>query len=143
MSGLGRRGNYERTEKLNKQAKEILGQLIVLAARQPRNYIIDQVGIFYILSTCRPWCYHGNFPSQDNVYNTTRRAKMALFEGFKKKACVCIVSAEERRRRERRREDMSEVPLHVLRNMQGEYHMECHVTCFSQCEALNQADVGG
>ena len=43
MSGLGRRGSHERAEKLSKQAREILGQLIVLAARQPRNYIIDQV----------------------------------------------------------------------------------------------------
>lgn len=72
---------------------------------------------------------------------------MALFEGFKKKACVCIVSAEERRRRERRREDMSEVPLHVLRNMQGEHNLPCHVTChvicLSQCEVLNQGGVGG
>lgn len=99
VSGLGRRGSHERMEKLNKQAKEILGHLIVLASRQPRNYIIDQ----------------------DNVYNTTRRKKMSLFEGFKKKACACIVSAEERRRRERRREDNSEVPLHVLRNMQAHF----------------------
>ncbi len=73
-------------------------------------------------------CYHGTFSLQDNVYNTTRRKKMSLFEGFKKKACACIVSAEERRRRERRREDNSEVPLHVLRNMQGEHYMSCHVT---------------
>lgn len=74
--------------------------------------------------------YHGNFSLQDNVYNTTRRKKISLFEGFKKKACACIVSAEERRRRERRREDNSEVPLHVLRNMQGEHYMSCHVTSY-------------
>ena len=63
------------------------------------------------------------------MYNTTRCKKMSLFEGFKKKACVCIVSAEERRRRERRREDNSEVPLHVLRNMQGEQYMSCDLSC--------------
>ena len=41
-------------EKLNKQAKEILGHLIVLASRQPRNYIIDQVILLFyeIVNPC-------------------------------------------------------------------------------------------
>ena len=53
VSGLGRRGSHERTEKLNKQAREILGQLVVLAARQPRNYIIDQVGLLSYQIVCQ------------------------------------------------------------------------------------------
>ena len=44
VTGLGRRGNYtERFHKLYKLANNVLSHLFVLASRQLRNYIIDQV----------------------------------------------------------------------------------------------------
>ena len=59
---------------------------------------------------------------------------MQIFEGFKRKACVCVVSAEERRRRERRREDgIPEVSLDDLKVMQSECVQSLYLFCCRCC----------
>ena len=67
---------------------------------------------------------------QSNLYHTARVRKMGFFEGFKKKACVCVVSAEERRRREKRRDDgVPEVSLDDLKTMQCMFRGACLSGC--------------
>ncbi len=50
MSGLSRKANYKsRFEALIKNATEMLNKLFLLAAKNNRNYIIDQVDLHVYL----------------------------------------------------------------------------------------------
>ncbi|KAM5145419.1 heterogeneous nuclear ribonucleoprotein U-like protein 1 isoform 2-T2 [Mantella aurantiaca] len=67
VMGLRRQRNYAgRWDVLIQQATKCLNQLIQIASRRKRNYILDQT----------------------NVYGTAQRRKMRPFEGFQRKAIV-------------------------------------------------------
>nr|DBA20635.1 TPA: hypothetical protein GDO54_017395 [Pyxicephalus adspersus] len=74
VMGLRRQRNYAgRWDVLIQQATKCLNQLIQVAARRKRNYILDQT----------------------NVYATAQRRKMRPFEGFKRKAVIiCPTDAD-------------------------------------------------
>ncbi|XP_064394573.1 heterogeneous nuclear ribonucleoprotein U-like protein 1 isoform X2 [Halichondria panicea] len=78
VSGLSRKANYKsRFEALIKNATEMLNKLFLLAAKNNRNYIIDQT----------------------NVYRNAQERKIKYFEGFVHKAEVVVPPHHELRRR--------------------------------------------
>ncbi|XP_077337265.1 heterogeneous nuclear ribonucleoprotein U-like protein 1 isoform X2 [Lithobates pipiens] len=74
VMGLRRQRNYAgRWDVLIQQATKCLNQLIQIASRRKRNYILDQT----------------------NVYGTAQRRKMRPFEGFQRKAVIiCPTDAD-------------------------------------------------
>ncbi|XP_018428271.1 PREDICTED: heterogeneous nuclear ribonucleoprotein U-like protein 1 [Nanorana parkeri] len=74
VMGLRRQRNYAgRWDVLIQQATKCLNQLIQIASRRKRNYILDQT----------------------NVYGTAQRRKMRPFEGFQRKAIIICPTDED------------------------------------------------
>merc|ERR1719412_1949828 len=72
VDGLSRKRNYSgRWDELIKQCTECFNQILDLAAKRRRNYILDQT----------------------NVYPTARGRKMKPFSGFQCKAIVVVPDA--------------------------------------------------
>jgi heterogeneous nuclear ribonucleoprotein U-like protein 1 len=104
VSGLMRRGNYHgRWEVLIKKATDILNRLLVMAGKNPRNYIIDQT----------------------NVYAKAQYRKMGYFQGFVRKAVVVIPPHHELRKRTamRTKEMGDPVPEDALNAMRANFHV--------------------
>ena len=118
VTGLQRKRNYHgRWEQLIKQATQILNKLFILAARQPRNYIIDQVTLhnFNYIYCIKSACH------QTNVYKNAQARKIRHFEGFKCRAVVICPTEEERRKRDsnRQREEGVFIPDEAVYEMKG------------------------
>ncbi|KAM9325447.1 heterogeneous nuclear ribonucleoprotein U-like protein 1 [Gastrophryne carolinensis] len=102
VMGLRRQRNYAgRWDVLIQQATKCLNQLIQIAARRKRNYILDQT----------------------NVYGTAQRRKMRPFEGFQRKAVViCPTDADlEDRIVKRTDEEGKDVPDSAVLEMKANF----------------------
>ena len=139
VSGLSRKHNYHaRWEALIKKATTILNRMFLLAAKNPRNYIIDQVGLGgggHLQCTYRYGHMHTkpckvenaelpppSLPLQTNVYASAQHRKISYFSGFPCKA-VCVIPPhhELRKRTARRNEEMGlPVPEDAINAMKGE-----------------------
>ncbi|XP_068106718.1 heterogeneous nuclear ribonucleoprotein U-like protein 1 [Hyperolius riggenbachi] len=104
VGGLRRQRNYAgRWEILIQQATKCLNQLIQIAARRKRNYILDQT----------------------NVYGTAQRRKMRPFEGFQRKAVIiCPTDADlEDRIVKRTDEEGKDVPDSAVLEMKANFSL--------------------
>ena len=113
VEGLSRKRNYSgRWEELIRQCTECFNQILDLAARRRRNYILDQT----------------------NVYPTARGRKMKPFSGFQCKAVVVVPNDCEFKRRMAAREaaEGKEVPDAAVINMKANFVLpEIEETFFS------------
>ena len=84
-------------------AMRCLNKLIEIAATRPRNYILDQT----------------------NVYTSTQRRKMALFQGFKRRAIVVVPEDEEYKRRmeEKERTEGRDIPSDAIVEMRAGFEL--------------------
>merc|ERR1712151_1462975 len=100
---LNRQRNYaERWEELISQATPIFNKLVEIAAKTPRNFILDQT----------------------NVYKNARRLKVAAFKDFGTRRCVTIVNDEDtlaQRTEKREREEGKFVPLEAVGQMRANF----------------------
>ncbi|XP_075692322.1 heterogeneous nuclear ribonucleoprotein U-like protein 1 [Rhinoderma darwinii] len=104
VMGLRRQRNYAgRWDVLIQQATKCLNQLIQIAARRKRNYILDQT----------------------NVYATAQRRKMRPFDGFHRKAIVICPTDENLRDRivKRTDEEGKDVPDHAVLEMKANFSL--------------------
>ncbi|VDN20934.1 unnamed protein product, partial [Dibothriocephalus latus] len=104
VSGLNRKRNYAgRWDVLIEKATQCLNNLISLACKRRRNYILDQT----------------------NVYPSAQRRKMRPFEGFQRKAIVIVPTDEEFRRRitQREKEEGKEVPENAVLEMKANFEI--------------------
>lgn len=104
VMGLRRQRNYAgRWDVLIQQATKCLNQLIQVAARRKRNYILDQT----------------------NVYATAQRRKMRPFEGFHRKAIIICPTDEDLRDRivKRTDEEGKDVPDHAVLEMKANFSL--------------------
>lgn len=102
VPGLLRKKNYgERFDRLMDRASKIFNQLLVRAAKTPRNYILDQT----------------------NVYRSARIRKLKPFRDFRKVAVVVFPHPEELKRRTlaRVKEMGKEVPEDAVNDMLANY----------------------
>jgi len=113
IDGLSRKRNYSgRWEELIKLCTECFNQILDLATKRRRNYILDQT----------------------NVYPTARGRKMKPFSGFQCKAIVVVPNDQEFRRRVQERESIEgkEVPDAAVVNMKANFVLpEVEETFFS------------
>ncbi|KAM3911994.1 heterogeneous nuclear ribonucleoprotein U-like protein 1 [Leptodactylus fuscus] len=104
VMGLRRQRNYAgRWDVLIQQATKCLNQLIQIAARRKRNYILDQT----------------------NVYATAQRRKMRPFEGFRRKAVIICPTDDDLRDRivKRTDEEGKDVPDHAVLEMKANFSL--------------------
>ncbi|XP_044162571.1 heterogeneous nuclear ribonucleoprotein U-like protein 1 isoform X2 [Bufo gargarizans] len=104
VMGLRRQRNYAgRWDVLIQQATKCLNQLIQIAARRKRNYILDQT----------------------NVYGTAQRRKMRPFEGFHRKAVIICPTDEDLLDRivKRTDEEGKDVPDHAVLEMKANFSL--------------------
>ncbi|XP_056394311.1 heterogeneous nuclear ribonucleoprotein U-like protein 1 [Hyla sarda] len=104
VMGLRRQRNYAgRWDVLIQQATKCLNQLIQIAARRKRNYILDQT----------------------NVYGTAQRRKMRPFEGFHRKGIIICPTDEDLKDRivKRTDEEGKDVPDHAVLEMKANFSL--------------------
>ncbi|KAM4020940.1 heterogeneous nuclear ribonucleoprotein U-like protein 1 [Anomaloglossus baeobatrachus] len=104
VMGLRRQRNYAgRWDVLIQQATKCLNQLIQIAAKRKRNYILDQT----------------------NVYATAQRRKMRPFEGFHRKGIVICPTDEDLLDRivKRTDEEGKDVPDHAVLEMKANFSL--------------------
>ncbi|XP_066438104.1 heterogeneous nuclear ribonucleoprotein U-like protein 1 isoform X2 [Eleutherodactylus coqui] len=104
VMGLRRQRNYAgRWDVLIQQATKCLNQLIQIAARKKRNYILDQT----------------------NVYATAQRRKMRPFDGFHRKAVIICPTDDDLRDRivKRTDEEGKDVPDHAVLEMKANFSL--------------------
>ncbi|XP_063793901.1 heterogeneous nuclear ribonucleoprotein U-like protein 1 isoform X2 [Pseudophryne corroboree] len=104
VMGLRRQRNYAgRWDVLIQQATKCLNQLIQIASRRKRNYILDQT----------------------NVYATAQRRKMRPFEGFQRKAVIICPTDEDLLDRivKRTDEEGKDVPDHAVLEMKANFSL--------------------
>ncbi|KAG8548703.1 hypothetical protein GDO81_024480 [Engystomops pustulosus] len=104
VMGLRRQRNYAgRWDVLIQQATKCLNQLIQIAARRKRNYILDQT----------------------NVYGTAQRRKMRPFEGFNRKAVIICPTDDDLKDRivKRTDEEGKDVPDHAVLEMKANFSL--------------------
>ncbi|XP_075043018.1 heterogeneous nuclear ribonucleoprotein U-like protein 1 isoform X2 [Mixophyes fleayi] len=104
VMGLRRQRNYAgRWDVLIQQATKCLNQLIQIAARRKRNYILDQT----------------------NVYGTAQRRKMRPFEGFQRKGVIICPTDEDLQDRivKRTDEEGKDVPDHAVLEMKANFSL--------------------
>ncbi|XP_077141808.1 heterogeneous nuclear ribonucleoprotein U-like protein 1 isoform X2 [Ranitomeya variabilis] len=102
VMGLRRQRNYAgRWDVLIQQATKCLNQLIQIASRRKRNYILDQT----------------------NVYPTAQRRKMRPFEGFHRKGIVICPTDDDLQDRivKRTDEEGKDVPDHAVLEMKANF----------------------
>jgi len=102
VNGLSRKRNYHgRWEVLIKKCTECFNEILLLAAKRRRNYILDQT----------------------NVYPTARGKKLKDFNGFDCKAVTVVPSDDEFRRRVSEREAIEgkEIPDSAVLNMKANF----------------------
>ncbi len=100
VQGLPRKHNYHgRWDVLISKCTECFNDLLKLAVRRRRNYILDQT----------------------NVFPTARERKMSEFNGFLCKAIVVVPTDQEFQRRveQRERAEGKEIPDNAVLNMKG------------------------
>ncbi|XP_073405250.1 heterogeneous nuclear ribonucleoprotein U-like protein 1 [Dendrobates tinctorius] len=104
VMGLRRQRNYAgRWDVLIQQATKCLNQLIQVAARRKRNYILDQT----------------------NVYATAQRRKMRPFEGFHRKGIIICPTDDDLQDRivKRTDEEGKDVPDHAVLEMKANFSL--------------------
>uniref|UniRef100_A0A8C1T3J9 Uncharacterized protein n=1 Tax=Cyprinus carpio TaxID=7962 RepID=A0A8C1T3J9_CYPCA len=102
VMGLRRQRNYSgRWDILIQRATQCLNQMIQIASRKRRNYILDQT----------------------NVYGSAQRRKMRPFEGFQRKAIVVCPTDEDFKERtfKQTHEEGKDVPDHAVLEMKANF----------------------
>lgn len=115
VMGLPRKRNYAgRWDVLIDKSTKCLNKLLELAARTPRNYILDQT----------------------NVYPSAQRRKMRPFDGFKRKAVVIVPTDEEYLRRcaKREKEEGKDVPDIAVLEMKANFALPEKGSLFDEVE---------
>ncbi|XP_058965982.2 heterogeneous nuclear ribonucleoprotein U-like protein 1 isoform X2 [Pocillopora verrucosa] len=96
IMGVARKRDVGGYSKLMDKAAKCLHRLFELAASKKRNYILDQT----------------------NVYLSAQKKKMRPFEGFNRKAIVCIPTQEDlKKRTEDRKKEGIELPENAVSDM--------------------------
>ena len=103
VMGLNRQRAYaERWQELITQATPVFNKMVDLAAKTPRNFILDQT----------------------NVFPKARERKLKNFMSFGTRKCICIVNDDEtleHRTQKTQREEGKHVPEHVVWDMKAAF----------------------